>query len=456
MEEELTLYPASSSQQLPTPKNKRRRFLPAIISHESPDMRFVTSQKVWWLREKRYLAMTENGPVEFAFRPAAFFSSLGMLSAASLATIAAFYFMPPLLTFIDQNSAGKTSTQTTTSFDGSKPFIMVSELASHIGDFLTITSDDLITFILPQTNQETQNSATNLTDGASTKVARRLPEKNLGEADQTSPDLANPEPVSSIMATKVIVTPPISDVEALLPELSSPTARPFEEMDPDYVGYNSLSVAPILGDKLKFYRRFYSLLFEIQAIERLFDSLSITPDNPPSSWDISTEITEKQVPQLLLLRESWRDVMGQIPLKPPMRYYYVSSKYGPRKNKRTGLSRFHHGVDMAGTWHSPVLPAANGSVVFAGRNGSFGKVVRIRHAHGMETIYAHLSDVRVKTGDYVTTSTVIGKMGNTGKSEGMHLHYEIRTQGKSVDPVPFLKAGHEISLSGRLPSHLNL
>jgi murein DD-endopeptidase MepM/ murein hydrolase activator NlpD len=111
---------------------------------------------------------------------------------------------------------------------------------------------------------------------------------------------------------------------------------------------------------------------------------------------------------------------------------------------------------MAGTWHSPVLPAANGTVVFAGRNGSFGKVVRISHAHGMETIYAHLSDVSVKTGDYVTTSTVIGKMGNSGKSQGMHLHYEIRTQGKSVDPVPFLKAGHEISLSGQLPSHLNL
>jgi murein DD-endopeptidase MepM/ murein hydrolase activator NlpD len=313
--------------------------------------------------------------------------------------------------------------------------------------------DNLIEFILPQPSPVAKAE---VIDGASAKVAQRLPDKMLGEADETSSDLANPEPVSSIMATKRINASPTPGDTAILPKLSSPAARPFEEMDADYVGYNSLSDAPILNNKVKFYRRFYSVLFEIQAIERLFVSLSITPDNPPYSWDISLQISEKQIPQLLLLRESWRDVMGQIPLKPPMRYYYISSKYGPRKNKKTGLSRFHHGVDMAGTWHSPVLPAANGTVVFAGRNGSFGKVVRISHAHGMETIYAHLSDVSVKTGDYVTTSTVIGKMGNSGKSQGMHLHYEIRTQGKSVDPVPFLKAGHEISLSGQLPSHLNL
>ena len=448
MAEELHTYP-------PLPENKhapavkKRSFLPPIISHNSPDMRFVTSQKFGWLCEKRYLIFTESGPIEFAFRPTAFLSSLGILSAASLMTLAAFHFLPPLSSLFARSLVAQTASQADQPRNTDKPFEAASKLISGAGDYL-------IEFVFPQPSQTIPNAAPGMTDGASTKVARRLPERMLGEADETSPDLANPEPVSSIMATRGIITPPMSDTETFLPELSSPAARPFEEMDADYVGYNSLSDAPILDNKVKFYRRFYSLLFEIRAIERLFDSLSITPDNPPSSWDISSQVSEDKIPKLLLLRESWRDVMGQIPLKPPMRYYYISSKYGPRKNKKTGLSRFHHGVDMAGTWHSPVLPAANGTVVFAGRNGSFGKVVRISHAHGMETIYAHLSDVDVKTGDYVTTSTVIGKMGNTGKSQGMHLHYEVRTQGKSVDPVPFLKAGHEISLSGQLPSHLNL
>ena len=448
MAEELHTYPTLPKRKH-APANKKRAFLPPIISHNSPDMRFVTSQRFGWLCEKRYLIFTETGPIEFAFRPTAFLSSLGILSAASLMTLAAFHFLPPLSSLFARSLVAQTASQADQPRNTDKPFEAASKLISGAGDYL-------IEFVFPQPSQTIPDAAPGMTDGASTKVARRLPERMLGEADETSPDLANPEPVSSIMATRGIITPPMSDTETFLPELSSPAARPFEEMDADYVGYNSLSDAPILDNKVKFYRRFYSLLFEIRAIERLFDSLSITPDNPPSSWDISSQVSEDKIPKLLLLRESWRDVMGQIPLKPPMRYYYISSKYGPRKNKKTGLSRFHHGVDMAGTWHSPVLPAANGTVVFAGRNGSFGKVVRISHAHGMETIYAHLSDVDVKTGDYVTTSTVIGKMGNTGKSQGMHLHYEVRTQGKSVDPVPFLKAGHEISLSGQLPSDLNL
>jgi murein DD-endopeptidase MepM/ murein hydrolase activator NlpD len=455
MAEELHTYPTSPGY-THAPINKKWSFLPLVLSHTSPDMRFVTSQKFGWLREKRYLIFTEAGPIEFAFRPTTFLTSLGMLSAASLLTLATFYFLPPLSSFFARGLVAQTASQADQFRDTDKPTEAASKLISGAGDYLAFMSDNLIEFVLPQPEQTIPNAPPEFTVGASTKVARRLPEEMLGEADEASPDLANPEPVSSIMATRGIAKPPMSDVESSLPELSSPTTRPFEEMDAEYVGYNSLSDAPILGNKLKFYRRFHSLLFEIQAIERLFDSLSITPDNPPSSWDISAPISEEQIPKLLLLRESWRDVMGQIPLKPPMRYYYISSKYGPRKNKKTGLSRFHHGVDMAGTWHSPVLPAANGNVVFAGRNGSFGKVVRISHAHGIETIYAHLSDISVKTGDYVTTSTVIGKMGNSGKSQGMHLHYEIRTQSKSVDPVPFLKAGHEISLSGQLPSHLNL
>ena len=407
------------------------------------------------MREKRYLIFTENGPMEFAFRPLIFVSSLGMLSMASLLALLAFYVMPSLPGFI--NTIGisyqdeRNENVQPLSKDKPEPD------TTYLTD-LTRFGRDLLSIMVPQKSRESSSqsySSPSGLSGAQTKIEPRLPERMLSEAEETSMDFSIPEPVMSIIATERPKSSPLHETQIALMGPASPVPRPIEKMEPEYVGYNSLSKAPVLDDNLRLYRRFYSMLFEIQAIERLFYTLSIVPDNPPEKWDLTTPVEEEQIPKLLLLRESWRELMGQVPLKPPMRYYYLSSKYGPRTSKKTGVRRFHHGVDMAGTWHSPVLPAANGKVIFAGRNGSFGKVVRIEHSHGMETIYAHLSRIMVKKGEYVTTSTVLGNMGNTGNSENMHLHYEIRTQGKSVDPEPFLKAGHEISVSGKLPSHLN-
>ena len=432
-----------------------RNLVPRIISHNADEMRFVTTQKFWWMREKRYLVFTENGPVEFAFRPLIFFSGLGMLSMASLLTVLAFYVMPSLPGFI--NTIGilhqKERIEYAQPLSKEKP----EPDTTYLTDLIRFSRDSL-SVILPHTSQEPSSqsySSPPKLSGAHTNIELPLPENMLSEAEETSMDFSNPEPVTSIIATERPKNSPLQETEMALMGPASPMPRPIEKMDPEYVGYNSLSKSPVLDDRLKLYRRFYSMLFEIQAIERLFYTLSIVPDQPPEKWDSTTPVVEEQIPKLLLLRESWRELMGQVPLKPPMRYYYLSSKYGPRTNKKTGVRRFHHGVDMAGTWHSPVLPSANGKVIFAGHNGSFGKVVRIEHAHGMETIYAHLSKIMVKKGEYVTTSTVLGNMGNTGNSQNMHLHYEIRTQGKSVDPEPFLKAGHEISVSGKLPSHLN-
>ncbi len=436
-------------------KSRIRDLFPRIISHNAGEMRFFTTQKFWWMREKRYLVFTENGPIEFAFRPLIFVSGLGILSMASVLTIFTFYAMPSLLSFI--NTIGilhqDERIEHAQPLSKDKPEPDTTYLTE-----LTHFSRDLLAVVLPHTSQESSSKlylSPPEPPGAHTKIKPRLSEKMLSEATETSMDFSNTEPVMSIIATERPKNNPLQDTGKAQMGLALPMPRPVEKMDPEYVGYNSLSKAPVLDDRLRLYRRFYSMLFEIQAIERLFYTLSIVPNKPPDKWDSITPIEEEQIPKLLLLRESWRELMGQVPLKPPMRYYYLSSKYGPRTNKKTGVRRFHHGVDMAGTWHSPVLPSANGRVVFAGRDGSFGKAVRIEHAHGMETVYAHLSKIMVKKGEYVTTSTVLGNMGNTGNSQNMHLHYEIRTQGKSVDPEPFLKAGHEISVSGKLPSHLN-
>ena len=140
----------------------------------------------------------------------------------------------------------------------------------------------------------------------------------------------------------------------------------------------------------------------------------------------------------------YKDALQDIPLKPPMEHYYVSSPYGPRKHPVTGKYRMHHGIDLAGTWQENISVSADGIVVFAGYHGSFGKVVRIKHNYGIMTTYGHLAKISVRSGDIVNEGQVIGKMGRTGKVKGAHLHYEISVNGKSQNPATYIKIGRSL------------
>lgn len=89
----------------------------------------------------------------------------------------------------------------------------------------------------------------------------------------------------------------------------------------------------------------------------------------------------------------------------------------------------HNGVDIASALNTPILAAANGEVVlsrFGGWNGGYGNYIVIKHSNGMQTLYAHLNENSVSQGETVTKGQIIGKMGNTGKSTGVHLHFEVR------------------------------
>ena len=151
----------------------------------------------------------------------------------------------------------------------------------------------------------------------------------------------------------------------------------------------------------------------------------------------------------------YKDALQNIPLKPPMEHYYVSSPYGPRKHPVTGKYRMHHGIDLAGTWQENVSVSADGTVVFAGYHGSFGKVIRIRHDYGIMTTYGHLAKINVRRGDLVNEGQVIGKMGRTGKVKGAHLHYEISVNGKSQNPATYIKIGRNLLSRTSLKSHAN-
>ncbi|WP_324669015.1 M23 family metallopeptidase [Geochorda subterranea] len=117
---------------------------------------------------------------------------------------------------------------------------------------------------------------------------------------------------------------------------------------------------------------------------------------------------------------------------------WLSSGYGPRTHPITGQSDYHYGVDIAGMVGTPIRAAADGQVVSAGRRSGYGLTIVIDHGYGRQTLYGHLSRIQVKVGQRVTKGQVIGAMGSTGLSTGPHLHYEVRVNGRPVNPLNYL------------------
>ena len=137
-------------------------------------------------------------------------------------------------------------------------------------------------------------------------------------------------------------------------------------------------------------------------------------------------------------------VLRTLPLIAPVDQYYVASRYGKRRDPINGRSALHEGIDLAGPHGSPVHATAPGTVVFAGLNGRYGRMVKIDHGLGVTTVYAHLSRTLVKKGQKVRYRHEIGRLGSTGRSTGTHVHYEVLLDGKPLDPFKFFKAGRDV------------
>lgn len=118
----------------------------------------------------------------------------------------------------------------------------------------------------------------------------------------------------------------------------------------------------------------------------------------------------------------------------------ISSDFGLRKHPLYGDMRFHHGIDIAAPQGTDIYPVRPGKVIFSGEKNGYGNVVIIDHGDGYTTRYAHNMVNLVSSGDYVSTDTVIAKVGNTGVSTGPHLHFEIRYNDKAIDPVTLVAA----------------
>lgn len=130
-----------------------------------------------------------------------------------------------------------------------------------------------------------------------------------------------------------------------------------------------------------------------------------------------------------------------MPIKDSFRW---TSGFGTRDDPKGAGRRMHEGTDMAGADGTPIYATGEGTVVFAGWNSGYGRHVRIRHANGVETTFSHMSQLRVQVGQRVSRGDRIGDMGNSGRSTGTHLHYEVYVNGTPVNPMTFIKAAKNV------------
>jgi murein DD-endopeptidase MepM/ murein hydrolase activator NlpD len=121
-------------------------------------------------------------------------------------------------------------------------------------------------------------------------------------------------------------------------------------------------------------------------------------------------------------------------------WYRISSDYGYRYHPITNSRHLHGGIDIPASYGTNVLAGANGKVIIAKYNRSYGNYIVIDHGSGYSTVYAHNSKLLVKVGDTVTKGSPISKVGSTGSSTGNHLHFEVRINNKRVNPIGYVKS----------------
>ncbi|MGH7012713.1 MAG: peptidoglycan DD-metalloendopeptidase family protein [Stellaceae bacterium] len=152
----------------------------------------------------------------------------------------------------------------------------------------------------------------------------------------------------------------------------------------------------------------------------------------------SSEAEQRRVAALL-------KVAKLLPLRPPLDVRYgIGSPFGPRRDPFDGREEFHTGIDLDAPYRTLVYSTAPGVVIFTGWKEGYGRTIEIDHGHGIVTLYAHLHRILVARGETIAAHVKIAQLGSTGRSTGPHLHYEIRLDGRPVNPEKFLEAGKNV------------
>jgi murein DD-endopeptidase MepM/ murein hydrolase activator NlpD len=166
-----------------------------------------------------------------------------------------------------------------------------------------------------------------------------------------------------------------------------------------------------------------------------------TKGEEPSADELRANRILRQLDHLNLYRIAASKAPFAKPVKDAVRF---TSGFGYRRDPKTGGRRLHKGADFAGPTGTPIYSTADGVIVHAGWSSGYGRLIKIQHEFGIETRYAHLSKIRVKVGQRVSRGQRIGDMGNTGRSTGTHLHYEVRVGGKPANPMIYIKAANDV------------
>ena len=166
-----------------------------------------------------------------------------------------------------------------------------------------------------------------------------------------------------------------------------------------------------------------------------------TAGQPPFPEEGRANAILEGLDRMNMYRIAAEKVPFAMPVKDSFRW---TSGFGNRQDPTGWGTRMHEGADMAGAYGTAIYATADGVIEFAGWQSGYGRLIRIRHAYGIQTRYAHLAQIRVEVGQRVSRGERIGDMGNSGRSTGTHLHYEIRLGGRAVNPMTFIKAANNV------------
>ena len=138
-----------------------------------------------------------------------------------------------------------------------------------------------------------------------------------------------------------------------------------------------------------------------------------------------------------------------LPTLKPIREERIGSPFGRRVDPITGVSAMHEGIDFVAEVGTPVIAAGGGVVVYTAHHPQYGNLIEIDHGNDFSSRYAHLPQIKVKEGQIVKRGQLIALSGNTGRSTGPHLHFEVRFKGVAQNPARFLSQGARLARFAR-------